>query len=963
MNHLLKTSLLAVYICSAAHLFAQSTNLGIPFVQGFSRNDYKGGTQIWDISQSDNGIMWFANNEGILEYDGARWQKHPMPNGTIVRSVAADHRRVFVGAQDDFGYLEPDGVGRMSYTSLLPLVPAPYKEFGDVWDIEVTPAGVFFRTDSQLFRFAEGRLGVLFPANTRLLFMGRWNEKLIVQDVSGAFHEFRGGKMWRVAGMPPFTTDILSGMLTLNDGQLLVSTIKNGFFVFDGTSFRPWRTSDDAFLKENRIYCAKALPGGRIAVGTSLNGFVWIGKDGTVIQHLNKQNGLHNNTVLSIGTSRGGRVWIGLDNGIDLVDLSSPLSIIYPDGDLEGAGYAVGMLDEQLYFGMNTGLYAIAWKQHYKRAEKRDFRLVAGSAGQVWSLNKLGSSLLMGHHEGAFDVSSTALVRKISAIQGVWKFIPITDELAVAGHYDGLALFKKINGSWLLKHRLTGLSESSRILAKDQQGRIWMAHPYRGIYRIAIDTQAATLSYTYYGKENGLPDDIGNHLFQLGERLVFTGKQGIFEWDESSGHFLPHPDFAEHFSPSTTFTYLMQDKDGNVWYSTGQETGILRVENSALKKKVTKIPIPELRNQLTGTFPFVFVADRENVFIPTGHGVLHFNPAGYFGKQQPIQVFLHEVRLTGNTDSLLYGGYSSQQDLPPTVLKASQNSIHFTFSTPDFPASEFVQFSHRMDGLDAQWSDWYSDNGIAYNHLPPGKYTWWLRAKSPSGAESAPIAFRFTILPPWYRSTWAYSVYGLLLLGLMYWIVRQQKKRYEREKQDMVYLHSLKEAQHELEVRKSREEINRLQQEKLEAEINHQAQELASATMHLVQKSEIHSALQAELYKLRHSAMRTTEMQQEISRMLKMLDRDADLDQDWEYFAGHFDQVHSNFLQRLGDQYPDLSRNDLKLCAYLRMNLSSKEIALLMNVSIRGVEASRYRLRKRLGIHTETNLSEFLLRF
>jgi DNA-binding CsgD family transcriptional regulator len=85
------------------------------------------------------------------------------------------------------------------------------------------------------------------------------------------------------------------------------------------------------------------------------------------------------------------------------------------------------------------------------------------------------------------------------------------------------------------------------------------------------------------------------------------------------------------------------------------------------------------------------------------------------------------------------------------------------------------------------------------------------------------------------------------------------------------------------------------------------------------------------------------------------------MDQGWEQFAFHFDRVHSDFLAALKQEYPQLTANEQKLCAYLRMNLSTKEIAGLMNISVRGVEISRYRLRKKLQIPTETNLFQFLL--
>ncbi len=240
--------------------------------------------------------------------------------------------------------------------------------------------------------------------------------------------------------------------------------------------------------------------------------------------------------------------------------------------------------------------------------------------------------------------------------------------------------------------------------------------------------------------------------------------------------------------------------------------------------------------------------------------------------------------------------------------------------------------------------------------MHPGSYTFLLKARNQHGIESRALSFHFKIQPPWYASQWAYFVYILLLAGLMGGIIHRQQRRFAKEKRGLVNLH-------QQQARHSEEAINRLENEKLEAEVKHKNQELASATLHIVQKSEILNAIKDELEKLQNKATSDPKLEREITHIIKMLEQDARTDADWEQFSHHFDQVHSDFLKRLGEQHAHLSPNDYKLCAYLRLNLSSKEIAALMNISLRGVESSRYRLRKRLGLDTEANLTDFLMRF
>jgi DNA-binding CsgD family transcriptional regulator len=229
------------------------------------------------------------------------------------------------------------------------------------------------------------------------------------------------------------------------------------------------------------------------------------------------------------------------------------------------------------------------------------------------------------------------------------------------------------------------------------------------------------------------------------------------------------------------------------------------------------------------------------------------------------------------------------------------------------------------------------------------------------GNESAVAEYSFSILPPWYQTSWAYLIYVGVFVGLnylmFYWlrrIFRRQQARHEEEQKRLQYLH-------QLEIEKSEKEIVKLKNEKLESEIEHKNTELASAAMHLVQKGELLGNIREELMRMKKGANGDGAAAEEFKKMLRILGEENKMDKDWEQFAVHFDKVHSDFLQILKSVYPQLSAHELKLCAYLRMNLSSKEIAQLENISVRGVEISRYRLRKKLHIPTEINLFDFLM--
>jgi DNA-binding CsgD family transcriptional regulator len=198
---------------------------------------------------------------------------------------------------------------------------------------------------------------------------------------------------------------------------------------------------------------------------------------------------------------------------------------------------------------------------------------------------------------------------------------------------------------------------------------------------------------------------------------------------------------------------------------------------------------------------------------------------------------------------------------------------------------------------------------------------------------------------------------------LIFFVLNKQKEKHETEKSLLLESNKKREKEHLIHAEASKEEITRLQNEKLLAELNYKNQELTSFTYHLVNKNELISEITDVVNKLEHKLVDQPEIKKELKQITKLTEQNSDVDTDWQNFVKSFDQVHTNFYKRLNEEFKDLSPNDYKLCTYLRMNLATKEIASLMNISIRSVETNRYRLRKKLGLDSDTNLSQFLMNY
>lgn len=440
--------------------------------------------------------------------------------------------------------------------------------------------------------------------------------------------------------------------------------------------------------------------------------------------------------------------------------------------------------------------------------------------------------------------------------------------------------------------------------------------------------------------------------------MVAATDGGIYEYNTNTDKFEPSIFFKNIFG-KTIIRYLKEDASGNVWFVFDKNLGV--VDFSSGTPKI--IYISELNNKLVSGFEQVYPLNDNNVFVGAEKGFFHINFAKYKRNPGSIRAQIRKVHITGKKDSVLYYGYSSgendkQQNLATVTYQ--WNSFHFNFTAPGYEHQSNIEYSCYLEGYDRRWSDWTSKTEKEYTYLPAGTYNFFVKARNNPGVASPVSSYSFVILPPWYQTWWAFAAYVLLAMTGTYLAYRWQKKKFII--QQMQYEEKQKRLRnlHQLELEKNEKEIVKLRNEKLEAEINHKNKEMAAATMHIVKKGELITKVKDELQKL----TKNTEDQgtlDAIKKMIKALGEDETMDADWEHFAMHFDKVHNDFFITLKKQHRNLTPNELKLCAYLRMNLCTKEMARLMNISVRGVEISRYRLRKKLQIHTETNLTTYLL--
>jgi ligand-binding sensor domain-containing protein/DNA-binding CsgD family transcriptional regulator len=940
-------------LCQAA--FCQNT-IGLPEIVNYSKQAYRGGTQNWDIKQGQNGVVYFGNNEGLLSFDGTFWKVYPLPNHTIVRAVEiTDDQKIYTGGQNEVGFFAPNERGILTYHSLLHLIPEKDRSFDDVWNICIYGKDIFFRTNKRIFQLSNNKITV-YPTRSEWRFLAVSNQQLVAEDLETGALLFQNGS-WvpflRNTALSP--NSLITSFVSLDPSRSLITTLKDGLFIYSNGHLSSIQSPDLNRLCKKIIYKAIVADSNRIALATSFDGCHIIDEKGNLIQSLTHAEGLQNNSIRSIFSDKENNLWLGLDNGIDFIAYNNSIKHIYPETDNIGSGYSAVVFKNQLYLGTSNGLYRVRLDNSQNLSFiKTRLEAVNNTEGEVWNLSTVNDQLLMGHHNGAFVIDNN-VATLLDNSSGFWTFLPVSNvlpsPLMVAGNYLGLNFYDFRSGSFY-KAKFNAQFESARFVVVENEHTIWVAHPYKGIYRITLNPNGTT-SIKLYNQSNGLFSSNNNYVFKIKNRIVAATENGLYEYNDQKDVF-EVSGYFQNILKEKNVRYLKEDPSGNIWFVHQKELGV--VDFSDAKPRI--IYFPELNSKLVSGFENIYAFDEHNIVIGGEKGFYHVDFERYKQNRNQLQTQIRIAKAIGKTDSTLYAGYLSQQK---TQLPYSMNSLHFEYSAILYGQQSNIEYSYLLEGFDKAWSAWSPKPEKEYTNLPAGDYVFKVKARNNLGNESAVTSYTFTIRPPWYQTTLAYFIYVLILLGLIYYANRQhrkkllkQKEQYEEKQQQLKYLH-------QLELEKNEKEIVKLKNDKLEAEIEHKNSELANSAMHLVQKREMLGKIHDDLHGLLKK-IDNEHISNEFKKVLKILVQDNKVDDTWEHFAHHFDKVHSDFLVVLKNRYPALTANELKLCAYLRMNLSSKEIAQLLNISIRGVEIGRYRLRKKLGLSKETNLFEFLLK-
>jgi len=904
----------------------------LPPIQSYTPEEYNGANQNWMIDGSIDNKILFSNSDGLLVYDGTTWVKYDSPNGSLIRSVKFIDDLIYTGAHSDFGYWEKLSNGTLYYTSLIKKLNLNLEEDEEFWKILTLDNWIIFQS---LHRF------IFLDKNSKEVKYLKIDDTIITSFVidSQIYFSLQSGFYKLINGQPvqiinnktpspivnAFKTDDGLLFLTENDGFYIEKKLGdlskiNSYLDFNNNTFS--------------IFSSLKLNDNSFVLGTVGQGLIFLDSNLEYVNKIDKSNGLINNTILSLYQDFENNIWLGLDNGISVININSPFKIYSDDNGVLGTVYASKLHNEFLYIGTNQGLY-------YKKNNSNEaFKLMSNTSGQVWSLEEIDGLLFCGHDKGTFIIKNS-FAKKIDGTVGSWTFkkIPNNSSEILEGSYNGLSVLSNVNGSWVVKNKILGFDISSRFFELANNGKIIVSHGYKGVYKLSVNSDfSKVIDYEL----DSIATTGGNtSLAKFDNKIYYNFIDGVLQYNSLTNTFSKDTLLSNLSSKYLFYGIIRNDKDGKLWLFSENKLHYVYKDLVTGNKKVNSLVYPfDLRRTV---FENISKTDESNYILGTNNGYILLDIDNYSTKSPKIRLNKIEAfKLNQDPELLNNEGFNQ--------LEYNSNNLRFYPSVSNYQKFQPVTFEYFLKGYLNEWISIDETSVITFNNLKPGDYEFKLRAKIGDLYSKNTESYSFSVERPWYLSNFMIANY-LLIFAILFFLLNRSYEKYYREKEEkMIRINKNKMELIEFERKQA---IMAVENTKLQTDIESKNRELAVSTMSMIKKNQFLSKIKSDLKK--------TNSSDKIFSVIKMIDRNLNNKDDWKFFEEAFNNADKDFLKKVKSTHPSLTNNDLRLCAYLRLNLSSKDIAPLLNISLSSVEIKRYRLRKKMNLSHGEGLTEHLL--
>lgn len=797
--------ILAVPLCWILQIFTpvigQQNESGHYPLYNFTPKEYSALDQNWCAVQDKRGLMYFGNTLGILEYDGENWTLISKPDGNIIYSMAVDKMgRIFYGSVSEFGYLEPDSIGKLTFRSLSDQIPEEFQGFNEVWNTHVYKDGIIFQSYNYLFYWQDDTIKTIYSEE-------EINESFLVGgELYISFLDYPPGIFNGSDIVPLFKEDMefpsrICGMTSISKEKILVATEAGGFYILKTDKNNPGmaslnqqHTRNDSLFYNLDIFGMLAIGPDRIVLGTWGNGTLLIDSSFNVLSVIDKKSGLQDQVVQGQFIDREGNLWLALSSGISRVEVQTALTHFSDNEGLDGSIEAIVRFNGKIYVTTNIGLFSMEQQKYnpgISQFTRAVFRPVKGFEFECWDMivykNGKDEVLLLITNDQVLELNKDLEVQEV--LKDIYAFklyqSGINPRRVYIGLESGLLSIYRSNKEWITEDSVPGVQELVKNLSEDRKGNLWAGTGYEGVLKLQMKETGRAINPEYsverFGEEEGLPE--GPFIFsEVKNTPIVATNKGLYTFVESTNRFTPDTSFGSQFADGSRYIHRISEfQKHGIYMVTITESNGLSYEIGYFEEEKeggytwVNEPFNGIAEELIHA---VFQEENDIVWLGGSSGLYRFNTGVTRDYSREFNAYIRTVK--SKDRNLFEGAFSNtngiqsihQAENEKMTLPYKDNSFIFLYAAEPSEDESFTQYSYMLEGDDKSWSDWTKESRKEYTRLREGKYNFRVKAKNVFGTISNEASYEFSILAPWYRKFWAYVIYVIIAASVVYVIVK-----------------------------------------------------------------------------------------------------------------------------------------------------------------------------------------------
>lgn len=799
------------------------SNVGLPFTTNYTTYEYGGSRQNWGMAQAPNGYLYFANNRGIMEFDGKEWQLYHTLNESTIRSIHIDQSngRIYAGSTNEFGYFEADIYGELKYNCLSYFYEI--EECGIIWDIAEYDGAIYFIShSSQIFKYKDNRIKRLKtpPAferslayvinNNFYLFDSRAGLAIVENDTIYRYHTETFEKLYQVYSMLPSGNKLLIG--TRFSGMFIFDPVKHPHLNYEeshrnyttdvsmpevknGTHtmlYTPYQAQVNNEVINSELYHGQQLSNGNYVYSTLKSGIIITDRNGNIVNRFTSGKGLIDNAVFCTFEDCEKNLWAIQDKGVTMFGMNDGFRLFATEHGISSSIFSSEIIDNKLIIGTTSGIYIDNYnidspiRTYPALLTTEDTYITRLEPYKENGKTTLLYCSLNGIFHYDFKTKIKTRIANTILNYGVTQH-PADNSFIVCSHSNGISIFKKRENSYQFDSITTILDDSFDIrhIEFGPDSGLYVSTLTAGLIYIDIKDPyhiEPDMDYAVYNKNHGLPANNRNRWHFYNDTILITTEKGIYTILDKSKigkpdlQIVPIKEINESLTNHNQQIKSIGITVNNMFLCTNQ--GILSYNR--ITKETSKYPFMRL---LQNDIVSMRNLENDKMLITAEDIVLIYKDTKQRReKHKTGQLFFSKVNI-GKHKLPVY----NQTDVKAGDFVFNENTLTTTVTYPCFYNPAQTQFSFWLEGHDKEWTEWANNNTYTQLNLPPGEYTLHAKAITGLGDKSDTIKIHFIVNSPWYFSWYMWTIYAVAAYFTLLIIVRTNTKRLLRDKQNLEY--------------------------------------------------------------------------------------------------------------------------------------------------------------------------------